>query len=45
MDLPPIARVRQHFDQPEVADVPEAVARAIRDSRIAGRVRPGARSP
>jgi hypothetical protein len=41
MNLPPIARVRQRFDQPEVADVPGAVARAIRGSRIAGRVRPG----
>jgi hypothetical protein len=39
--LPPIARVRQSFDQPEVADVPAAVARAIGDSRIAQRVRPG----
>src|SRR5436305_565051 len=41
MNLPPIARVRQAFDQPEVADVPAAVARAIRESRIRSRVRPG----
>jgi hypothetical protein len=41
MSLPPIARVRQRFDPPEVADVPAAVARAIRESRIASRVRPG----
>jgi hypothetical protein len=39
--IPPIARVRQTFDQPEVADVPAAVARAVRESRIARRVRPG----
>ncbi len=42
MDFPPIARVRQSFDhQPEVADVPRAIAEAIRASRIAERVRPG----
>src|SRR5690349_6512579 len=41
MSLPPIALVRQRFNQPEVADVPRAVARAIRESRIAQRVRPG----
>jgi hypothetical protein len=41
MTLPPIARVRQIHSQPEVADVPGAVARAIRSSRIAGRVKPG----
>jgi hypothetical protein len=41
MDFPPIARVRQGFRQPEVADVPAAVAEAIRGSRIATRVRPG----
>jgi hypothetical protein len=39
--LPPIARVHQCFDQPEVADVPAAVAAAIRGSRISTRVRPG----
>lgn len=39
--VPPIARVRQSFDQPEVADVGRAVADAIRESRIAERVRPG----
>jgi hypothetical protein len=38
MSLPPIARIRQSFDQPEVADVPRAVARAIRESRIVERV-------
>ncbi|MBV8269746.1 MAG: [Fe-S]-binding protein, partial [Planctomycetaceae bacterium] len=41
MDLPPIARVRQSFDQPEVADVPLAVEEAIRSSRIAERVPAG----
>ena len=39
--LPPIARVRQSFDQPEVDDVPAAVAHAIRRSRITERVRAG----
>ncbi len=39
--FPPIARVRQTFDQPEVADVPAAVAQAIRASRITTRVKPG----
>jgi hypothetical protein len=39
--LPTIARVHQTFRQPEVADVPAAVAAAIRGSRIASRVRPG----
>ncbi len=41
MSVPPIARVRQIHDQPEVFDVPEAVAAAIRASRIAERVKPG----
>ena len=41
MDFPPIARVRQSADQPEVADVPAAIAAAIRGSRIGDRVRPG----
>lgn len=39
--FPTIARVRQVWHQPEVADAPEAVARAIRSSRIAGRLAPG----
>jgi hypothetical protein len=44
MDLPPIARLRQRFDdQPEVPDVPAAVAEAIRASDLAGRVRIGGR--
>jgi hypothetical protein len=44
MDYPPIARVRQSYEhQPEVADVPGAVAEAIRSSRIRVRVRPGGR--
>ncbi len=34
MSFPPIARVRQVVRQPEVADVPAAVAQAIRSSRI-----------
>ncbi len=41
MTFPPIARVRQVHRQPEVADVPGAVAEAIRSSRIASRVAPG----
>ncbi len=41
MSFPPIARVRQVHDQPEVGDVPRAVADAIRSSRIGGRVKPG----
>ncbi|MEJ7636969.1 MAG: hypothetical protein WKF75_03005 [Singulisphaera sp.] len=41
MSLPPIARVRQHVHQPEVTDVPSAVALAIRKSRIATRIPPG----
>ncbi len=43
MEFPPIARVRQSARQPEVADVPRAVADAIRGSRIVGCVRPGGR--
>jgi len=39
--VPPFALVRQRYDQPEVDDVPSAVARAIAGSRIAARVRPG----
>ena len=39
--FPPIARVRQVFDQPEVADVPEAVARTLRASKIRERIKPG----
>src|SRR6185312_3240841 len=41
MSFPLIARVRQVFDQPEVADVPGAVARVLRDSRIVARIKPG----
>jgi hypothetical protein len=41
MKFPPIARIRQVHDQPEVADVPLAVAQAIQSSRIGTRVRPG----
>ena len=39
--LPKIARVRQRHDQPEVADVPGAVASAILGSRIRERIPPG----
>lgn len=42
MSFPPIARVRQSVHQPEVADVPAAIADAIRSSRISGRLKPGA---
>ncbi|SIO46156.1 protein of unknown function [Singulisphaera sp. GP187] len=41
MSLPPIARVRQAVRQPRVADVPAAIALAIRSSRIADRIKPG----
>jgi hypothetical protein len=41
MSFPPIARVVQSANQPEVADVPAAVAAAIGSSRLAGRVKPG----
>ena len=41
MSVPPIARVRQICNQPEVPDVPGAVAEAIRASRISARVKPG----
>jgi hypothetical protein len=43
MNLPPIARVRRKFVQPEVADVAGEVARAIRSSHLAGRVLAGGR--
>ncbi len=43
MNLPPIARVRRRFDQPEVADVAAEVTRAIRSSQLATRVIPGGR--
>jgi hypothetical protein len=39
--FPPIARVRQSYDQATVADVPSAVALAIERSRIGERVKPG----
>jgi hypothetical protein len=41
MSFPPIARIRQVCHQPEVPDVPLAVAEAIRSSRIRERVKPG----
>jgi hypothetical protein len=41
LPLPTIARVHQAFRQPEVDDVPAAIAAAIRGSRIATRVRAG----
>jgi hypothetical protein len=40
-EFPPVARLRQSYDQPEVADVPAEVAAAIAGSRIRERVRPG----
>src|SRR5438477_11826883 len=43
MSLPPIARVRRNFVQPEVTDVPSTVAHAIRASHLAGRVLAGGR--
>lgn len=41
MSFPPIARVRQVVSQPVVADVPAAIAQAIRSSRIKERIQPG----
>jgi hypothetical protein len=41
MSFPKIARVRQICRQPEVVDVHWSVAKAIRSSRIASRVKPG----
>ncbi len=41
MTFPPIARVRQVNRQPALANVPEAVAQAIRSSGICDRVTPG----
>ncbi|GAC1300737.1 MAG: lactate racemase domain-containing protein [Isosphaeraceae bacterium] len=41
MIFPPIARLRQTRRQPEVSDVPKAVAEAIRSSKILDCVRPG----
>jgi hypothetical protein len=41
MMFPPIARVRQSVVQPEVDDVPAAVASAILGSRIGSRIKPG----
>jgi hypothetical protein len=43
MNLPLIAQVRRKYVQPEIADVPSAVARAIRSSHLAGRVLAGGR--
>lgn len=43
MKLPPIARVRREFIQPEVVDVAAEVARAIRLSHLATRVLKGGR--
>ncbi|QEH33613.1 hypothetical protein OJF2_21170 [Aquisphaera giovannonii] len=43
MNLPPIARVRRRYDQPEVADVAAEVTRAVRESQLATRVLRGGR--
>ncbi len=43
MNLPPIARVRRQFDQPEVADVAAEITRAVRSSHLATRVLAGGR--
>src|SRR5271166_3048137 len=43
MNLPPIARVRRQFVQPEVDDAAALVTRAIRTSHLAGRVLAGGR--
>ena len=39
--FPPIARVTQTFDQPTVANVPGAIGRALVESRIGSRLKPG----
>lgn len=39
--IPPIARLRRSFDQPELHDPPAAVVDAIRGSKITTRVPPG----
>ena len=41
MSAPLLARVRQAIPQPRVDDVPGAVRRAILESRIRERVKPG----
>jgi hypothetical protein len=43
MSLPPIARVRRSFVQPEVAEVAADIARVIRASQLAARVLSGGR--
>ncbi len=43
MTFPPIAQISQTVDQPEVADVPLAVADAILQSKIRERIKPGGR--
>ena len=43
MNLPPIARVRRHYDQPQVTDLKAEVSRSIRTSHLAGRVLAGGR--
>ena len=43
MTFPPIARVRRLYEQPVVADVRAATEEAIRTSRLATRLAPGAR--
>ena len=43
MNLPPIARVRRQFVQPEVDDAAALITRAIRTSHLAGRVLAGGR--
>jgi hypothetical protein len=41
MTPPPIARVRRTYNQPEVADAPAAIARAVASSRLAERAPAG----
>jgi hypothetical protein len=43
MNLPPVARVRRRFDQPQVDDVASHAQRAIGSSRLKSRVRRGGR--
>jgi hypothetical protein len=41
MKFPPLARVRQSFEQPRVEDVPGTIRRLIRESRLRERIKPG----
>jgi hypothetical protein len=42
VQLPPVARICQTFDQPVVRDIPATVRQSFRDSRLRTRLKPGA---